>query len=167
MPLRLLAMAAAILVLAGARLSAQPRPTIDAHAASGSAAHRRGHRRNRMGRADRRRRLALLQPAARRPGPAAHDRLVSYDTDTSTSPSMRRSGSERHQDIDHAARQHLAGRLDRSEPRRARHGTAVVPHDGEPERRAARRVEQRGGQRGRGARLDLGQRGPPDRRRAT
>ena len=34
MPLRVLAMAAAILVLAGARLSAQPRPTIDAHAAA-------------------------------------------------------------------------------------------------------------------------------------
>ena len=51
------------------------------------------------------------------------------------------------QDLGHAARQHLAGRLGRAEPRCARHRPALLSPDGQPQRRAARHAEQRRRQR--------------------
>ena len=56
---------------------------------------------------------------------------------------VRRPGAGADQDVGHPPRQHLERRLGRPEPRRARHRPGVVPHDGEPERRAARHAEQR------------------------
>ena len=49
----------------------------------------------------------------------------------------------RHQDVDHAPRQHLVRRLGRPQPRRARHRPDLLSPDGESERRPARHAEQR------------------------
>ena len=71
---------------------------------------------------------------------------------------LRRSRSVRHQDLDHAPRQHLGRRLGRPQPRRAGHRTAVVSPDGEPERHSARHDEHVVGQRRHLARLGLAER---------
>ena len=73
----------------------------------------------------------------------------------------------RHQDVDHAPRQHLERRLGGPEPRRARHRAGVLPPDGQPERHPARHDQHHRRLRGHVAGLDLGERRPRQRHAAT
>ena len=71
---------------------------------------------------------------------------------------LRRPRPVRHQDLDHAARQHLVRRLGRPQPRCAGHRADLVPPDGESERHSARHDQHHLGQRRHLAGLGLGKR---------
>ena len=88
--------------------------------------------------------MEVVQPALRRHHPAGDPRLdrLRRPLPVLRVP-VRRPGARADQDVDHPARQHLQRRLGRSQPRCARHGAGVVPHDGESERHPAGHAEQR------------------------
>ena len=107
--------------------------------------HRRRARRRRVAeRTARDGRVAVLQPALRRPLPQKTKVWIGHDADylyfAFQCDDPEPSGD---QDLDHPPRQHLGRRLGRHQPRRARHRTALLSPDGQSERRAARHAEQR------------------------
>ncbi len=140
----------------------------DAGDTSGQGASGRRHPRRRGvdGRAAAGGHVAVLQPAARRPDRATDHRLGRLRRRCAVlCLPLRRPRSCRHQDVDHAPRQHLGRRLGRLEPRRPWHRTGVVSPDGESQRHSARHDQHHRRQRRHVAGLDLGERGARQRSR--
>ena len=83
--------------------------------------------------------VAVLQPAPRRPGPAADHGLGRLRRRRALfRVPLRRPGARPHQDVDHAPRQHLERRLGGTQPRCAGHRAGLVSPAGQSERHPAR-----------------------------